>query len=125
MTAPCAATHESNEMIVSDWVAWATVIAAGIVTLAARASFIVMPPGTRVPAWLQRALKFVAAAVLPALVLPEVLFREVPTGDTINTLRLIAALLAMAVAWKTRNILATLCVGMAALWLLQWQFLVR
>lgn len=112
-------------MIASDWVAWATVIAAGLVTLAARASFIVMPPGTRVPAWLQRALKFVAAAVLPALVLPEVLFREVPTGDSVNILRLIAALLAMAVAWKTRNILVTLCVGMAALWLLQWQFLIR
>jgi branched-subunit amino acid transport protein len=110
-------------VIAGDWAGWLTVVAAGAVTLLARASFIVMPPGIRVPAWLQRALKFVAAAVLPALVLPEVLFREVPSGDAVNVCRIIAALLAMAVAWWTRNILATLCIGMAALWLLQWQFL--
>ncbi len=112
-------------MIAGDLAGWVTVVAAGAVTLAARASFIVMPPGTRVPAWLQRALKFVAAAVLPALVLPEVLFREVPSGEVVNICRIVAALLAMAVAWRTRNILATLCVGMATLWLLQWQFLAR
>jgi branched-subunit amino acid transport protein len=107
-------------MIAGDVGGWAIIIASGAVTLAARASFIVMPPGTRVPSWLQRALKFVAAAVLPALVLPEVLFREVPAGDWVNGCRILAALLAMAVAWKSRNILATLCTGMAALWVLQW-----
>ncbi|MBL8510138.1 MAG: AzlD domain-containing protein [Betaproteobacteria bacterium] len=103
-----------------DWLHWGTVIGAGVVTLAARASFIVLPPGIRVPSWLQRALKFVAAAVLPALILPDVLFREVPAGQTVNYFRLVAMLVAMAVAYKSRSIIATLATGMVALWLLMW-----
>ena len=106
--------------ITGDFYTWAIVCAGGAVTLLARASFIVLPPEIRVPEWLQRGLKYVAAAVLPALVLPDVLFRDVPTGEVINVFRVIAALLAILVAWKTRNIFATLGVGMVALWLLQY-----
>lgn len=105
--------------IPADWLNWSIVIGAGLVTFAARASFIVMPPGMRLPPWLTRALKYVAAAVLPALVLPEVLFRDAPAGEVFNHIRIIAALIAVVVAWKTRNIFATLVSGMAALWLLK------
>lgn len=105
--------------IPGDWLNWGIVIGAGLVTFAARASFIVMPPGMRLPPWLTRALKYVAAAVLPALVLPEVLFRDAPAGEVFNPIRIIAALVAIGVAWKTRNIFATLVSGMAALWLLK------
>ena len=103
-----------------DFYTWTSVCAGGAVTLLARASFIVLPPETRVPNWVQRCLKYVAAAVLPALVLPDVLFRDVAAGQTVNTYRIIAALVAMLAAWKTRNIFATLGAGMATLWLLQY-----
>ena len=103
-----------------DFYTWTIVCAGGAVTLLARASFIVLPPETRVPNWVQRCLKYVAAAVLPALVLPDVLFRDVAAGQTVNTYRIIAALVAMLAAWKTRNIFATLGAGMATLWLLQY-----
>jgi branched-subunit amino acid transport protein len=103
-----------------DWLSWLTVLAAGVVTLLARASFIVLPAGITVPPWLQLALKFVAAAVLPALVLPEVLFRDALAGDIFNIYRIAAATLALIVAWKTRNLFATLGVGLGALWLMQW-----
>ena len=104
----------------SDFYTWSIICAAGAVTLLARASFIVMPPETRVPAWLQRSLKFVAVAVLPAIVLPDVLFRDVQLGHSFNSYRVIAALVAMLMAWKTRSIFATLGAGMIALWLLQY-----
>ena len=103
-----------------DFYTWTIVCAGGAVTLFARASFIVLPPETRVPNWVQRCLKYVAAAVLPALVLPDVLFRDVAAGQAVNTYRIIAALVAMLAAWKTRNIFATLGAGMATLWLLQY-----
>lgn len=106
--------------IAADWVAWATIIGAGAVTLAARASFIVMPARIRVPAWFQRGLKYVGAAVLPALILPDVLFRELAAGDTVNVYRVIAALVAMIVAWRTSSIFATIGAGMVVLWLLKW-----
>ncbi len=106
--------------ILADWTSVATIIAAGGVTLVARASFIVLPAGTRVPVWLTRALKYVAAAVLPALILPDVMFRELAAAESVNALRIGAALVAGVVAWRTRSIFATLGAGMVSLWLLKW-----
>ena len=100
--------------------AWLTIIFAGVVTLGIRASFIVLPPDTGVPEWLSGSLKYVAAAVLPALVVPDVLFRDAASGDVFNYYRIIAAIIAAAFALKTRNTLGTLAVGMSVLWLLKW-----
>ncbi len=99
---------------------WITVICAGAVTLGVRASFIVLPADTKVPTWLLGSLKYVAAAVLPALIAPDVLFRDAPTGEWLNVYRIIAALIATVFALKTRSVFGTLVVGMAALWLLKW-----
>ena len=99
---------------------WITVICAGAVTLGVRASFMVLPADTQVPAWLMGSLKYVAAAVLPALIAPDVLFRDAPPGEWLNAYRIIAALIATVFALKTRSVFGTLIVGMAALWLLKW-----
>ena len=105
---------------IGSWGAWSTVIFAGLVTLGIRASFIVLPSETRVPSWLTGSLKYVAAAVLPALIAPDVLFRDAPPGEVLNFTRIIAAAVATAFALKTRNTFGTLLVGMAVLWLLKW-----
>jgi branched-subunit amino acid transport protein len=99
---------------------WLTVIFCGLVTLAVRASFIVLPANAQVPGWLTGSLKYVAAAVLPALIAPDVLFRDAMPGDAVNSYRIIAAVLAAAFAYKTKNTFGTLLVGMSALWLLKW-----
>ena len=99
---------------------WLTVIFCGLVTLAIRASFIVLPPDTKVPAWLNGGLKFVAAAVLPALIVPDVLFRDLTPGHVVNVYQIIAATLAAAVALKTKSTFGTLMTGMATLWLFKW-----
>ena len=99
---------------------WITVICAGAVTLGVRASFMVLPADTQVPAWLMGSLKYVAVAVLPALIAPDVLFRDAPPGEWLNAYRIIAALIATVFALKTRSVFGTLIVGMAALWLLKW-----
>ncbi|MBL8525393.1 MAG: AzlD domain-containing protein [Betaproteobacteria bacterium] len=104
----------------NGWQGWAIVICAGLVTLGVRASFIVLPPHTRVPTWLLDSLKYVAAAVLPALVAPDVLFRDAPVGETFNLYRIVAAAVATAFALKTRSVFGTLALGMAVLWLLKW-----
>jgi len=105
--------------LAADWLNVITIIGAGCVTLLARASFIVLPSDTPVPGWLNRALKFVGAAVLPALILPDVMFRELAAGESVNLYRIIAAVIAGLVAWRTRNIFATIGAGMAVLWLLK------
>ncbi len=103
-----------------DWNGWLTVIGAGVVTLGIRASFIVLPPDAKVPGWLLRSLKYVAAAVLPALIAPDVLFRDAPPGEWLNVYRIVAALIATVFALGTRSIFGTLAVGMLVLWLLKW-----
>ena len=100
--------------------AWLIVVSAGLVTFAVRASFILLPPDTDVPRWLTGSLKYVAAAVLPALLTPDVLFRDAAAGDVLNVYRIIAAIVAAAFAIKTRSTIGTMLTGMAVLWILKW-----
>jgi branched-subunit amino acid transport protein len=71
------------------------------------------------PDWLSRALRFVPAAALAALVFPALTH---PTGQfdiSPSNFRLLAGLCGAIVAWRTRNVLLTILVGMAALWFLE------
>lgn len=104
----------------SGFDSWLTVIFCGLVTLAVRASFIVLPPESQVPTWLHGGLKYVAAAVLPALIAPDVLFRDAAPGDLLNLYRIIAATLAALYAYQTKSTFGTLVTGMVVLWLLKW-----
>ncbi len=99
---------------------WLTIVGMGLVTFAARASFIFLPPHTRIPELLRRSLKFVAAAVLPALVVPDVLFHGTPGSLPFDPERLVAAICAAVIAWRTRSMVATIITGMAILFLLKF-----
>lgn len=104
----------------SGWVGWMTILAAAAVTLLIRASFIVLPSGTRLPAWLMSSLRYVGAAVLPALITPDVLFRDLATGQIVNTARVVAVVVASLVAWRTKSVFATLAIGMTVMWAMRW-----
>lgn len=67
------------------------------------------------PAWLTRALKFTAVAILPALVAPGV-FWPAATGGQTDPARLTAAVVTLAVGLVTRNTLAAICAGAVALY---------
>jgi len=98
---------------------WLTLIGMGLVTYAIRLSFILLWGKVAVPAVAQRALRFVPPAVLSAIIFPEILRH---TGDwnlSPANPRLLAALMAALVAWRTRNPLLTIAAGMAVLFLTQ------
>ena len=97
---------------------WLAIVLAGLATFAIRFSFIGAAGRFAIPAWFSRMLRFVPVAALTALVWPDLLIAQ--GSLTIGEPRLIAGLIAAAIAWNTRNILATLGGGMLALWLLQW-----
>jgi branched-subunit amino acid transport protein len=69
------------------------------------------------PPPLLRALKFVPAAVLTAIVVPGLLM---PSGDQIDisfgNAQLVAGIVSILVAWRSRNLLLTIVVGMLTLW---------
>lgn len=97
---------------------WLTMIGAGLVTFAIRYAFIGTAGRFTAPTWFVRMLRYVPVAALSALVWPDLLIAG--NGFSMTEPRLAAGLAAAAIAWKTRNILATIVCGMLALWLAQW-----
>ena len=103
----------------SDATLWLTILGAGLGTWLLRLSFIELWQWMSVPPLLNRALRYVPPAVLAALVVPAL----VRSGGVIDlspdNLRLVAGIVAAAVAWFSRNVLLTLATGMGMLWFLQ------
>jgi branched-subunit amino acid transport protein len=99
---------------------WLTMLLAGLVTFTIRLSFIWIIGRRSIPPLLRRALRLVPPAVLTAIIFPEIFM---PTGQldlSLGNARLLAAVLATLVAWRTRNVVLTIVVGMLAVWLFQW-----
>jgi len=75
----------------------------------------------RFPPLIERALAFVPVAVLTAIIVPTVLY---PDGETLDVSwhnpSLLAAVLAAVVGRVTKNLFATIGIGMAAYLLLRW-----
>lgn len=97
---------------------WLVMFLAGLITYAIRLSFILLFGRMEVPERVQRALRFVPPAVLSAIIFPEVLMPGGSLDISPGNPRPLAGLLAALVAWRTKNVLLTLIVGMAALLLL-------
>jgi len=99
---------------------WAAIATIGLGTFLIRFSFLYLFEYLEsVPPSLERALRFVPAAVLAALVLPAVVLVDGSPAVPVDNHRLLAAGLAAVVAWRTENILATIGVGLATLVALQ------
>jgi len=99
---------------------WLVIVGVGLVTFLTRASFIVFANPHKFPHAFRVALVFVPPAVLAAIVAPGLFIPDGTLDFTFANPRWIAGLAALAVAARTRNAVATLAVGMATLWLLQW-----
>ena len=101
---------------------WLLFLVMGLGTFLQRLSFIFLIGKVGMPEWLRRALRFVPASVLAALVFPALTH---PTGVldlSFGNFRLLAGLAGALVAWRTRNVLLTLLAGMLVLWALQAVF---
>jgi branched-subunit amino acid transport protein len=98
---------------------WLTMIGVGILTFLIRFSFIALLERWQAPVIVQRALRFVPVAVLTAIIIPELVLNTGSLNVSPANPRLLAALAAVLVAWKTRNVVLTILVGMAAFWLLR------
>lgn len=98
---------------------WLVLGLAGAGTFLIRYSFIgLLKRGADdIPELARRALRLIPAAVLAAITTPSLTH---PGGvfDPWND-RMLAGVIAAFVAWRTKNVLATIVAGMGALWLLQ------
>ncbi len=98
---------------------WAIIIIVGLLTFSLRLSFIVFMGKMQIAPIAQRSLRFVPIAVLSALIAPALFFPNGSLELSLSNARLIAGLLAILVAWRTKNVLLTIVSGMACLLILQ------
>jgi len=104
---------------------WAVILLSGLLTFGTRLSFILLLDRINVPGWFRSGLRFVPAAVLSAIILPELATRSAVLDVSLHNPQLYAGALAVLAAWRTKNVLLTIIVGMAALLIFQallWKF---
>lgn len=100
---------------------WAVVVAAGVATFAIRGSFVYLFGRIdEVPTPVTRALRYVPPAVFAALVAPSLLVADGSLALAPGNERLVAGVVAAAVAWYARGVFATIAAGMATLWILRF-----
>lgn len=104
----------------SDWSLWGMFLLIGLGTFAMRLSFVELYGRLRIPPLLSRALMYVPASVLAALVLPAVVYPNGHGEFVFANPQIPAAIIAAWVAWRTRNTVLTLAAGMGVLWLLKF-----
>ena len=99
----------------SELTIWLIIAATGLGTYGLRWSFLGAFGNRPMPGWAQKLLRYTAVAVLPAIAAPLVAW-PAATGGQPDPARLIAAAVTMGVGLVTRNVLAAILCGMAALY---------
>jgi len=98
---------------------WLVMLFGGLITFGMRFSLIYLFGKFEVPVAMRRALHYVPPAVLSAIIFPELFLRDGVLNVSLGNIRLLAGLVAILVAWYSKNTLITIIVGMLALFLLQ------
>ena len=101
---------------------WLVMLIGGLITFGMRFSFIFLFGKFHIPETVRKALHYVPPAVLSAIVFPELFLPNGTLNLSFGNSRLLAGLLAMVIAWFTKNTLITILVGMVALFVLQLFF---
>lgn len=92
------------------------------VTLIVRYPVLALVGRFNMPASMYRALRYVPVAILTAISVPEML---VPGGEfnfSSTNVHLVSGIVAIVIAWWTRNLLFTIVLGMS--FFFAWRFLV-
>jgi branched-subunit amino acid transport protein len=101
---------------------WLSLVVIGLLTFGLRLAFIALAGRVSMPGWFERGLRFVPVAALTAILVPEILKPGGTLDLSLGNARLLAGALAVVVAWRTKNMLLTIAVGMAALLVVQAAF---
>lgn len=99
---------------------WLVMLLGGLITFGMRFSLIYLFGRFQVPEALRRALHYVPPAVLSAIIFPELFLQNEKLNMTFDNHRLLAGLVAVLVAWFSKNTLLTIIAGMIALFILQF-----
>jgi len=99
---------------------WVVMLSIGVLTFLTRLSFIYLHEKWQPPEVVTRALRFVPVAALTAIFIPELALQNGELVLSMENIRLLAGIIAILVAWRTKSALWTIAVGMLSFWALTW-----
>ena len=97
---------------------WSLIIYAGIITFVTRFSMIFLLKEDILSDKAKRILSFVPAAIFPAIIFPPIFLDNTGLLDLENNPKILAAILAIIVGYFSKNIIATIFVGLISYWFL-------
>lgn len=106
-------------MAVEAWFAWALIAGLALVAFFTRSVFILPGSHLRLPATAERVLRYAPAAAIMAIIVPDLAIVHDAVSISIGNPKLVAGLVAFALAAATRSILLTIVGGMVALTLIR------
>ena len=99
---------------------WLVMLLGGLITFGMRFSLIYLFGRLHIPEAMRRALHYVPPAVLAALIFPALFLPDDVWDVSVNNPHLLAGLVAIAVAWFSKNTLLTILAGILAFFLMQF-----
>jgi branched-subunit amino acid transport protein len=97
------------------------IIGMALVTIAVRYPVLALVGKIPLPDSILRALKYVPPAVLTAIIVPAMVFTPDGSLDLrLTNSYLVAGIVAAIIAWRSKNLLLTIILGMGTLWIWQW-----
>ncbi len=98
---------------------WIVIVSLGIGSFLLRFSFLGLIGGRDLPEWCLRHLRYVAVAVMPALITPLIIWPDA-TGGEPDPARLVAALAAFVIGIKFNSVIGAVLAGMLTLYGMQY-----
>jgi branched-subunit amino acid transport protein len=99
---------------------WWLVAGMMLVTFGVRYPVLALLSRTQLPEPVLTALEFVPVAVLSAIIVPMAVTRDGEWAIGFDNPFLLATIVAIFIAWKSRNLLLTIMLGMTVFLILNW-----
>ena len=106
-------------MMINTTTLWIVIVSLGIGSFLLRFSFLGLIGGRNLPEWCLRHLRYVAVAVMPALITPLIIWPDA-TGGEPDPARLVAALAAFVIGIKFNSVIGAVLAGMLTLYGMQY-----
>jgi branched-subunit amino acid transport protein len=99
---------------------WLMIIGMALVTFAVRYPLLVLVGRIKLSPTVVRALRYVPPAVLAAIITPTIIMPQGTIDISLNGF-MVSGIVSILVAWRLKNLLLTIVIGMATLFI--WQAL--
>ena len=97
---------------------WSLIFYCGVITFLTRFSMIFLLKKDIFNNKTKKILSYVPAAIFPAIIFPPILLDNSGSLDLENNPKIMASILAIIVGYISKNILATIFVGLTSYWFL-------